>query len=1794
MGAIVERIGANVGAESEAVASVYPLVGSRALKKILKVLVLLLVFFGVFGLTHKASAQGAPWIHVDPQHNWVSAHDFTSGATLTFKVFKGGIEVASVDRAADANGHYFLDGFEHGQDIVAGDEVRVTDGGTTKSLLVKELLITQIDPGTEVVSGMSTPGETVDVHVNDPPDGGGATQSVLAGLGLWSADFTGTFDITASTHARAQIEDGDGDATVADKQPPAVHGDLSFDHVNGHQFAPNTTVSLTISDDAGTLYGPTDITTDDFGNFFIDRSAHNIDLVPGLTIEATQGGTTKSLVLVPLSITEVNPSNDTVTGTTDPTVTPPGSTVGVGVGDESGGAGRQVTTAADGTWVADFSTGPDAFDITGTTGAQADIGDDDGDATIFGKGVAQILGDLSFDNVNGHQFAPTATVSLSISDSSGALFGPADITTDEFGNFFVDRDAHGVDLVPGLTIEATQGGTTKTLVLVPLSITEVNPSNDTVTGTTDPTVTPPGTTVKLGVGNESGSAGRWVTTATDGTWVADFSTGTGDDFFTLEFDITGTTNAQADINDDDGDATTFGKGVPSVHGSLSFDGVEGHGFTPDSTVSLTISDGAGTLYGPTDVTTDQFGSFFVDRDAHGVDLVPGLTIEATEGGTTKTLQLVNLSITAVDPTDDTVTGTADPDPSIDVEVHACDESGCANRLVSPDATTGIWVADFSTGPDAFDIAGIQVGANIRDDDGDSTSYDRGVASFEGNLAFDSASGCDFALDSSVTVIVKDGPGGNELFNDSRPTDGNGCFDAHFGFDLVPGMYISVFDGGATKELTLVTLTIDNIDLDNDTVSGTAPPNTTFNVDFDTVGDGSGWVGQDVTSDGTGAWTADFGALGLDLTLGNSHVGANIADEDGDQTATDASVPNPRVIGDLNFNNIDLEEFEPDSTVTLAISDGTGNLFGPADFTTDESGHAFIDGSEHGVDLVPGITIQVARGTLTKTVELVPLTIAQVNPANDTVTGSASPDAEVSVHVCNHETETCAQRDVTADATTGVWVADFSAGPDSLNITAGSDLWASIFDNDADETRFYWGAPQLRVELLNHGGHVTANGYAPETTLTFEIYDAPNGNLLFSGNQTVDEFGEARLGPDTHGQDLQPGMFVRVTDGVLAKEHEIRFLTIDGVDPLTERVRGEATPGDVVGVFAENEDGEVFVEIEAGGDGVWIADLSGQIELRHPNTHLDAHLFDEDGDATSSFGSVPWIDVEPETDSIRAHGFPSEAPITYEVYDTPGGSLLGSSTVTADQDGEAQVELADHGQDIAVGTFVRVTDGFGTKEHEVVPLTVDVANPTTNVAAGTASPGDLVHVDIPFLIDVQKCCPDQQDTAAADGSWSVDFTGVEDEDVPGDLFEPANVAVASISDDDGDRTQVSRPATEEAFETAAAGQTVTTDPEADGAKFEDPVETSLTTPVAGDVSIAETQGSSATADTFSFLGYEIDLNAPTATVDDPLVIVFTIDESLIPDGEDASTIQIFRNETFVSACLDPSSQTADPNPCVFARQNVADGDAQITVLTTDASLWEFGVSDDATDPTIGAPSFSVNPKAISETSDMTAEAAEGGGSGLAGGEYFVDDDPGQGDGTPMALSGSTLSATIGTDLSPGVYLIGVRAQDRAGNWSAVSTAYLVVYDPSSGFATGGGWIVPGGPNSDPGDLLPGLDGSSKANFGFVVKYDNGASTVPGGNLEFHYNVGKFHLRSAAMEWLVVTNSNWAKFQGSARIDGSDEFYPFRVDARDGDSAGTTDRFIIKVYEPGADPDAADPVYKASGDVQGGQIKIHSSR
>jgi hypothetical protein len=200
--------------------------------------------------------------------------------------------------------------------------------------------------------------------------------------------------------------------------------------------------------------------------------------------------------------------------------------------------------------------------------------------------------------------------------------------------------------------------------------------------------------------------------------------------------------------------------------------------------------------------------------------------------------------------------------------------------------------------------------------------------------------------------------------------------------------------------------------------------------------------------------------------------------------------------------------------------------------------------------------------------------------------------------------------------------------------------------------------------------------------------------------------------------------------------------------------------------------------------------------------------------------------------------------------------------------------------------------------------------------------------------------------------------------------------------------------------------------------------------------------------------------------------------------------------------------------------------------------------------------------------------------------------------PGVVSESTGVVTaVQSFATAGVYRVTLTVRDGCGGSSSASTvdgltALVVIYDPGAGFVTGGGWI-----NSPAGAYASDPTLTGKANFGFVSKYQPGATT-PSGQTEFHFKVAGLNFHSATYEWLVVAGAR-AQYKGTGTINGAGS-YGFLLTAIDGQisGGGGADKFRIKIWDrsdgdrivydsqTGAS-DSADPVTTLGG----GSIVIH---
>lgn len=262
---------------------------------------------------------------------------------------------------------------------------------------------------------------------------------------------------------------------------------------------------------------------------------------------------------------------------------------------------------------------------------------------------------------------------------------------------------------------------------------------------------------------------------------------------------------------------------------------------------------------------------------------------------------------------------------------------------------------------------------------------------------------------------------------------------------------------------------------------------------------------------------------------------------------------------------------------------------------------------------------------------------------------------------------------------------------------------------------------------------------------------------------------------------------------------------------------------------------------------------------------------------------------------------------------------------------------------------------------------------------------------------------------------------------------------------------------------------------------------------------------------------------------------------------------------------------------------------------DASGTVHDIIDKATTKTTvsSSPTPSVYSKGLEVTFTATVSVVSPGSGTPTGTVTFKDGTISLGTGT---LNGSGVATFKTSSLSVGIHLItAVYGGDSNFSGSSDTTQdYIVIYDPTGGFVTGGGWIT-----SPKGAYYPGTSNelTGKANFGFVSKYQKGAS-VPTGETEFQFKVANLNFHSEIYDWLVVAGAR-AQYKGTGTINGTGN-YGFMLTAIDGqiNGGGGLDKFRIKIWDLsssvvvydnqiGDTADTADPTTAISG----GSIVIH---
>ena len=285
-------------------------------------------------------------------------------------------------------------------------------------------------------------------------------------------------------------------------------------------------------------------------------------------------------------------------------------------------------------------------------------------------------------------------------------------------------------------------------------------------------------------------------------------------------------------------------------------------------------------------------------------------------------------------------------------------------------------------------------------------------------------------------------------------------------------------------------------------------------------------------------------------------------------------------------------------------------------------------------------------------------------------------------------------------------------------------------------------------------------------------------------------------------------------------------------------------------------------------------------------------------------------------------------------------------------------------------------------------------------------------------------------------------------------------------------------------------------------------------------------------------------------DEGSTVSFDGSASSDPDG-DAVTFAWDFGDGDTGTGATPSHAYGD-NGAYTISLTVDDGNGGRHVATTTATISNVA-------PSVGALVVPTNPLALvsgGTVSMITVPYSDPGTFDTHTGALACDG------GSAGAVTASGGSATGScTFTAAGVYTVAMSVtDDDGGTDTETAAAYIVIYDPSAGFVTGGGWITsPAGAYADDPSL------SGKATFGFVSRYQKGA-TVPIGSTEFQFHAASFDFKSTSYQWLVIAGAR-AQYKGEGGIAGRTGAYGFLLTAIDGavNGGGGVDKFRIKVWD-----------------------------
>ncbi len=1559
-------------------------------------------------------------------------------------------------------------------------------------------------------------------------------------------------------------------------------------------------------------------------------------------VTVTGGTTTVTLPVTDFHATGVDVVADAVSGWATP-----GSSVGVCANTPSGCEWRHVTAdGVTGEWIANFAT-------TGPQPDEQQIVDikpsDNGFALEYSSGTVGLLQyDWRVPNPNfsvrvqpndfieGLEWPLGETVTLWI-DDHGTTNNPDYSETQEVGEApwdpnqtYVAFDLNGkFDLQPGYEVTLTGGGYVQSHIVTRLAFTEINVDTDIVTGTATPYAQ-----VDVWACNGSDPCpDRHVTADEDGNWSVNFGIpdGGGEEPATIDL-RNGTWVDSQEWDVDHLNRTMYGKSVPNPNFSVRTqygDQVEAFEWPLGSTLTLEIdnpSNGPGTDYSTNRVVFVapwDSNQTYVSFDLWNVyDIQPNDVVSVSNGTVIKTTIVTSLAFTDIDVDADIVSGMASPGARIDI--WACDAVNCINRHVNAD-NNGNWIADFAhTGVEGdeqntFDIVGgTWIDSQENDEDGDRTMFGQNVPNphIEVEAWNNRVTGYEWPSDTEITIAVDD-PGTLDSpdYQSTQTADWSGWVEFWPPLDIVPDFVVTMTDGTTTKVLSVSALH-GFADESANLVYGIATPETQLSFWIEGTN-----INSQVGVDAGGNWSVDLNGLYTLKTW--TFGGVSEPDADGDVTYHRWRVVHPTIEAWLHENMLKIWDWPLGAELNISVDDPSTPV--SPDYETQQivEDNPYFEGAWAGIEigdafrLAPSMQLTVSGGGVTDYLTITAVDITAVDTENDIVRGISDPGITVNVWDWSGTSYY-----VVADDQ-GNWFADFSIPDDNgrtTDLAPGMDVLAFIRDDDSDSTGVAWhiGDPFPCQPGTTISGYVlTAIGTTTDNAWVF--FDDYNTNETLFYTNNVDENGhyscylpEGDYRVRAHSGDYSTEYFEDTIFEDAALIHASSTTELTGVnftldipygaieqftfnfnDPILSElaVRQAIAYGtDRAHIIAAQEDALPFTINSYVSSQYWAYPVSGLPQYDY-NPGLAAEILTSAG----------WIDTDGdgvrEKNGVRLHFtylFRENAPwrfVTADIF-AENMAAIGAEVeiLPLPQPEFMQRVFTDHDFGIAQFGWVGVNGSSDQGYGNFLGWIYYSANGSNAGSYNNPVADQLLEDALAFNTRAELLPYYQQhqilvmSDLAVFPLYMVDYTDM-DEDSISDMLDNARFVF------NPDQRDVDSDGTADVLDPCPADNTNTCNTAGSTAGVIGPTGGTLTTsdtmaslyiqPGAVDESLSFSI-------TYMGAGYQIvipgsnDYKVIGSYSVQPHGTQFDVPTTLTLKWEDEDNDGIVDGTTYpeTEIRLIKDGVEFGGQPCNL-NLNCDMVNNTLTATLTSLSLFELAVPENHPPIllTITAP---VDPRQVNTTVNTMAT--------------FLDDDPGDthtvvwdwGDGTTSPGTVNEAAKTIAGShayATAGVYTVKVTLTDTAGATAELAYNYIVVYDPSAGFVTGGGWI-----ETQPGFYPSNPSLTGKANFGFEIKYQQGAS-APSGTLEFHFKPGDLKLKASAFEWLIVDGAK-AIARGSGTVNGQGN-YGFVLSVID----DSPDLFRIKIWDkvtgqviydnmPGAG-DLSDP----TAAINGGSVVIH---